>query len=123
MSGGKIVPVVITKRSGAPEVISAFETAERAETSKILGWAETFEFDLTDTITVDLASKPATDKVVSEILSAIERTKSDGIVAASTEYLRRAGLYGVLPEALKKAGKRIWIADLGSLPLEDRISA
>jgi hypothetical protein len=123
MSGGKIVPVVITKRSGAPEVISAFETAERAETSKILDWAETFEFDLTDTITVDLASKPATDKVVSEILSAIERTKSDGIVAASTEYLRRAGLYGVLPEALKKAGKRIWIADLGSLPLEDRISA
>ncbi|MGH7234531.1 MAG: hypothetical protein ACREF7_03770, partial [Candidatus Saccharimonadales bacterium] len=113
----------ITKRSGEPDVISAFETAERAENSKIAGWAELFDFELTEPIVVDLGAKPATDKVLSQIVDTVKRTGTEGIVAASSEYLRRAGLLGTLLEALKKAGKRVWIADLGSLPIEDRISA
>ena len=44
----------------------------------------------------------------------VEQMKSDGIVAASTEYLRRAGLYGLLPEALKK------LANAFGLPIWDR---
>jgi hypothetical protein len=123
MSGRKVVPVIITKRSGEPDVISAFETAERAEKAKILDWAQSFDFELTEQILVDLGAKPASDKVLKEIVDTCKRTGADGIVAASTEYLRRAGLLSTLPEALKRAGKPIWIADLGSLPLEDRISA
>lgn len=123
MSGSKVVPVVITQRSGEPDVVSAFETAERAEKSKISGWAESFDFELTDPIIIDLGTELSNDTVLSDIIGMVEQMKSDGIVAASTEYLRRAGLYGLLPEALKKAGKRVWIADLGSLPIEDRISA
>lgn len=72
---------------------------------------------------VDLGADHAADRVVSDIIGTVERMNSEGIVAASTEYLRRAGLYNMLPDALKKVGKRVWIADLGSLPLEDRISA
>ncbi len=123
MLGKKVIPVVITKRSGEPDVISAFETAERAENSKIAGWAESFDFELTEPIVVDLGAKPATDKILDQIVETVKRSGTDGIVVASSEYLRRAGLLSTLPEALKKAGKRLWIADLGSLPIEDRISA
>jgi len=123
MSGKKVVPVVITKRSGEPDVISAFETAERAENSKIAGWAESFDFELTEPIVVDLGAKPAADQILNQILDTVKRTGTEGIVAASSEYLRRAGLLSALPDALRKAGKRLWIADLGSLPIEDRISA
>ncbi len=42
MGSPKVVPVVITRRSGEPMVVSAFETAERAENAKIDCWAETF---------------------------------------------------------------------------------
>lgn len=123
MSGKKVVPVVITKRSGEPDVVSAFETAERAENAKIEGWAESFDFELTEPIVVDLGARPAMDKVLIQILDTVKRRETEGIVAASSEYLRRAGLLSTLPEALKKAGKCLWIADLGSLPIEDRISA
>jgi hypothetical protein len=123
MSDSRVVPVIITQHRGDSDIVSAFEFAERAEKSKIAGWAQSFNFELTDPIIVDVGPDHAADKALTDIIGTIERLNGVGMVAASTEYLRHAGLYSVLPEALKKLGKRIWIADLGSLPLEDRISA
>jgi hypothetical protein len=123
MSGNLVVPIVITYRTGDPDMVAAYEIAERAQKAKIEGWAETFEFKLSEPVYVDLPTKPASDKTINEIIDKSQGLNCDGIVAASTEYLRVAVLYGNLPDAVRHIGKRVWIADLGSLPLEDRISA
>jgi len=123
MSGNLVVPIVMTYGSGDPDMVAAYEIAERAQKAKIEGWAETFDFKLSEPVYVDLPTKPTSDKTINEIIEKIQRLNCDGIVAASTEYLRVAGLYGNLPNAVRHSGMRIWIADLGSLPLEDRISA
>lgn len=123
MSGNLIVPIVMTYRSGDPEMVAAYEIAERAQKAKIEGWAGTFDFELSEPVYVDLPTKPTSDKTINEIIDKVQRLNCAGIVAASTEYMRVAGLYGNLPDAVKNSGKRVWIADLGSLPLEDRISA
>ena len=123
MSGNRVVPIVITYRSGDQDMVSAYEYAERGQREKIEGWAETFDFELTDPVFVDLPSKPPTDNTVRTILDAIARLNCEGIVAAGTESLRVSGLYDSLSDAVWKLGKRVWIADLGSLPIEERISA
>lgn len=123
MPSSKVVPVVITQNKGDTEVVSAFVIAERAEKSKIQGWANTFDFELTEPILIDLSAGLVPEKLVDEILTNVRHSGSDGVVAASTEFLRRAGLNTSLPDALVKIGKQIWIADLGSLPLSDCKSA
>jgi hypothetical protein len=123
MSGNTVVPVVITYKSGDSDMVSAYEYAERGQLAKIEGWAESFDFEVTDPVFVDLPTKPATDKTVRQIVDMVQRLNCDGIVAASAEYLRVAGLYDSLPDTVWKLSKRVWIADLGSLPIEKRISA
>jgi len=123
MSGYRVVSVVITKKSGDADTISAFEIAERAEKSKIFGWAQDFGFEITESIIIDVAAHLNIEKIVNEIVEIVTRSKCDGIVAASTEYLKLAGLHNRLPEAAEKIGKRIWIADLGSLPLAEKLTA
>jgi hypothetical protein len=123
MSGYRVVSVVITKRTGDADTVSAFEIAERAEKSKILGWAQDFGFEITESIIIDVAAQQSNEKIVTEIMELVTRSKCDGIVAASTEYLKLAGLHNRLPEASEKIGKRIWIADLGSLPLAEKLTA
>ena len=105
------------------DTVSAFEIAERAEKSKIVGWAQDFEFEVTESLIIDIAAHHNTEKTVGDIMDIVVRSKSDGIVAASTEYLNLAGLYIGLPEALEKCGKKVWIADLGSLPLPEKLTA
>ncbi|MFN8656482.1 MAG: hypothetical protein U0105_09105 [Candidatus Obscuribacterales bacterium] len=123
MSGKKVIPIVITARSGEPNVITAFETAEHAEKSKIMGWATSFDFELTEVIIVDLGSTMPREQVLSQIVDSVTSRGTEGIVVASSEYLRRAGLLSTLPDALTKVGKQLWIADMGSLPIDRRISA
>ncbi len=123
MPSTKVVPVVITQNKGDKDIVSAFEIAERAEKSKIQGWAHSFDFELTEPIIIDLSAELVPEKIIDEIVARVGRSNSDGIVAASTEFLRRAHVYTHLPDAFFKIGKRIWIADLGSLPLEERVSA
>lgn len=123
MPSRKVVPVVITQSKGDEDVVSAFKIAQRAEKSKIHGWAHSFDFELAEPILVDLSGGLASEKLVDEIVAKVKSSNSDGIVAASTEFLRRARLHNELPDALVKVGKRVWIADLGSLPLGERVSA
>jgi len=123
MSASLVVPLVVSQKSGEAVVLSAFVIAERAEKSKIEGWAQEFEFDLTEPVIIDLGAKQNSDQIVQNVLKTIQETSSHGIVAASKEYLRRAGIYDDLVSALKKANKRVWIADLGSLALDELVSA
>ena len=112
-----VVPVVVTYRSGDIDMVAAFETAERTQKAKMDGWAEVFDFALAEPIFIDLPTHPSCETMVREIMNTVERLNLDGVVAASTEYLRRAGLYDTLPDTVRKANKRLWIADRGSLPL------
>ncbi|MBX9568631.1 MAG: hypothetical protein K2X77_07025 [Candidatus Obscuribacterales bacterium] len=64
MPAHKVVPVVITQNKGDKDVVSAFEIAERAEKSKISGWASSFDFELSDPVLIDLSTDIAPEKLV-----------------------------------------------------------
>lgn len=119
----RVVPIVVSQKSGEADMLAAFVIAERAEKAKIEGWAEDFEFNLTEYVVIDLATKQNPDQIVQLILNVIHETSSQGIVAAGKEYLRRASIYDILVAALEKANKRVWIADMGSLALDELVSA
>jgi hypothetical protein len=123
MSVAKVVPVVVSQKTGEPDMLAAFVIAERAEKSKIEGWAQSFDFDLSSPVLVDLGKQNDAAELVKQLMAEVVKCNGAGVVAASTEYLRRAGIYSELVKTFAGANKKIWIADQGSLPLGELISA
>lgn len=122
MQQRKVVPIVVTQRHGDKDLVRAFEIAERAEKAKIQGWSLSFDFELTEPFLTELYTLESRETVIESIVARVNRSNSDGIVAASTEFLRRADLLNHLQAALASTNKLMWIADLGSLPFEMGVS-
>ncbi len=108
-----IMTVWFKQHKGDKDVVSAFEIAERAEKSKIRGWAHSFNFELTEPIIIDLSAELVPEKVIDDGVSRVGRSNSGSYRSQYRVLEARTPLH--LPDAFLKIGKRIWIVDLVAL--------